>query len=84
MVILLLEKLQRINVKNIVNIQMINNNQHKKTTLGYTMDKMLKKIDKEIPKKAKTAHKDMKMAIAKDKKRDPDCKAGAMMKKKSK
>ena len=46
------------------------------------MDKILKKIDKEIPKKAKTAHKDMKKAIKQDKARDPACKAGAMMKKK--
>lgn len=47
------------------------------------MDKQIRKIEREVPKKSK-AHKDLKKLEAADKKRDKYCKAGerAMKKKK--
>ena len=42
------------------------------------MDKLIRKIEKEVPKKGK-AHKDLKHLEHEDKKRDKVCKMGAEM-----
>lgn len=48
------------------------------------MDKMIRRIEKEVPKKSKV-HKDLKKLEAADKKRDKSCDYGEkMMRKKSK
>lgn len=47
------------------------------------MDKLIRKIEKEVPKKGK-AHKDLKHLEHEDKKRDKVCKMGAKMMKKKK
>lgn len=47
------------------------------------MDKMIKKIEKEVPKKSR-AHKDLKKLAVADKKRDKYCEAGEKSMKKKK
>jgi hypothetical protein len=47
------------------------------------MDKLIRKIEKEVPKKGK-AHKDLKHLEKEDKKRDKTCEYGAKMMKKKK
>ena len=47
------------------------------------MDKLIRKIEKEVPKKGK-AHKDLKHLEKEDKKRDKVCEYGEKMMKKKK
>ncbi len=42
------------------------------------MDKLIRKVEKEVPKKSK-AHKDLKHLEKEDKKRDKKCEMGAKM-----
>jgi len=47
------------------------------------MDKLIRKIEKEVPKKSK-AHKELKHLEREDKKRDKECEYGKNMLKKKK